>query len=99
MQLEEIIGTAIGNKASDIHLTVGVPPIVRVNGRLLHVGSTVLMPDQTEAYARQILGDAHYREFEESGEYTRAECAKRYSFRSAVPVCRTRKTFRSKNPS
>lgn len=69
MQLEEIIGTAIGNKASDIHLTVGVPPIVRVNGRLLHVGSTVLMPDQTEAYARQILGDAHYREFEESGEY------------------------------
>ena len=47
LELEQILMTAIDNKASDIHLTVGAPPIVRVSGRLLHVGEHLLTPEET----------------------------------------------------
>lgn len=82
MRLEEIIETAIHSKASDVHLAVGVPPIVRVNGRLLHIGADALTPDMTAAFARQILGERQFGEFEELGEsdasYT---CRGEYYFR------------------
>ncbi|SIA54982.1 twitching motility protein [Mycobacteroides abscessus subsp. abscessus] len=35
-------------KASDIHLTVGVPPIFRINGELKRYGKENLLPAHTE---------------------------------------------------
>ncbi len=70
--LEEIVETAVKAKASDIHLTANIPPVVRVNGRLLHMGKQELTAESTEAFARQILGERQYRIFEESGEYDAA---------------------------
>lgn len=75
MLLEQILTTAIDNKASDIHLAVGVPPIVRVNGRLLHMGEQVLGSEDTIHYAKEILGERLYSSFEESGE-----CDSAYSY-------------------
>ena len=75
MQLEDIIQTAIDNGASDIHLTVGVPPIVRVNGKLLHIGDEELVPEVTATYANQVLGTKRYEEFTETGEF---DCAYTY---------------------
>lgn len=61
--LEQILETAINEKASDIHLTVGVPPIVRVNGRLLHMGDELLSAENTLDFVRQILGERLYETF------------------------------------
>ena len=69
MQLNEIIETAIQAQASDIHLAVDVPPIVRVNGRLLRMGKEPLSPEDTEAYAREILGERQFEEFKKTNEY------------------------------
>lgn len=68
LQLAQILATAIENQASDIHLTVGVPPIVRVNGRLLHVGEKPLEPEDTLAYAEALLGERLFHSYKESGE-------------------------------
>ena len=57
MRLEQILRTAIDNKASDIHMAVGVPPVVRVNGQLLHMGKDILEPQDTLAFAKEILGE------------------------------------------
>ncbi len=68
MYLEQILETAISAQASDIHMAVGLPPIARVNGSLLHMGDTQLTPKDTIRFAQQILGERLYNSFLESGE-------------------------------
>ena len=36
-EMKELLDLAISHKASDLHLTVGVPPVVRIDGRLSSV--------------------------------------------------------------
>lgn len=75
LELEQILMTAIDNKASDVHMTVGAPPIVRVNGRLLHVGEHLLTGRDTLRFAEEILGARLFESFQESGE-----CDAAYSY-------------------
>ncbi|CAB3390993.1 Twitching mobility protein [Kyrpidia spormannii] len=42
--------------ASDLHLTVGAPPMLRVDGRLRPLGGGILTSEETERYAREVLG-------------------------------------------
>lgn len=68
VDLQRILEVAISAKASDIHIAVGVPPIVRVNGRLLHMGEKIMTPEMTEQFARQILSDKMWQTYRASGE-------------------------------
>ena len=75
LSLEKILETALLERASDIHLTVGVPPILRINGKLLHLGQETLTPEDTEFYVRKILNERLWGEFERTGE-----CDSSYAF-------------------
>ncbi|WP_042354906.1 type IV pilus twitching motility protein PilT [Bacillus rubiinfantis] len=55
-------------KASDIHLTVGVPPIVRINGELKRLGKDPLIPADTEEMARAIIPNGMWEKFKNRGE-------------------------------
>ena len=44
----DILKTGVDNKASDIHITVGVPPKMRVNGKLVTMNFDRLMPQDTK---------------------------------------------------
>ncbi|MEK7611716.1 MAG: type IV pilus twitching motility protein PilT [Patescibacteria group bacterium] len=56
MEISEILQKVIDNGASDLHLTVGSPPILRVNGHLTPLpGSDVLSPEQVEALIHSLL--------------------------------------------
>lgn len=65
--LKDLLGTTMEQSASDLHLTVGVPPVIRVNGELKQIGSEKLQPIDTENYAKVILGEA-YNEYVRVGE-------------------------------
>lgn len=67
ISLNELLGITIEQNASDLHLTVGVAPIIRVNGNLTAVNGTKLSPTDTEKYAREILGD-YFDAYQKSGE-------------------------------
>ena len=67
VSLNALLETTIKEKASDLHLTVGVSPVIRVNGALTTVNEEKLMPADTERYAREILGDL-YEEYTLKGE-------------------------------
>ena len=55
--------------ASDLHVTVGIPPMVRVDGILKPVeGWPRLMPDHTKAISYSILSKSQIRELEEKKE-------------------------------
>jgi twitching motility protein PilT len=68
MLLNELLQITIKKEASDLHLTVGVPPIIRVNGELLHIDSNKLVPLDTELYVKDILDKKGYEEYIAKGE-------------------------------
>ncbi|WP_445490109.1 type IV pilus twitching motility protein PilT [Niallia sp. 03133] len=55
-------------KASDIHLTVGVPPIMRINGELKRYGKESLTPADTEVMAKAMIPEHMWNSFMEKGE-------------------------------
>ncbi|MCA9753244.1 MAG: Flp pilus assembly complex ATPase component TadA, partial [Gemmatimonadetes bacterium] len=52
---------------SDIHFTVGLPPLARLDGDLVPLKYRDLSADETEALIREIMGDDHKAQFEERG--------------------------------
>lgn len=68
MGLEELVQLAVLKKASDIHLVVGNPAILRVNGDLTTVEEQVLTNQDTLAYAQQILNEKNFQKLQEHGE-------------------------------
>lgn len=65
--LKQLLETTIKEKASDLHLTVGIPPVIRVNGGLTEISKEKLTPSDTEKYAKEIFGQ-QYEVFESNGE-------------------------------
>lgn len=68
MGILEILKIAIDAGASDVHLTVASPPIMRVNGRLKRIGDERLMPDDTMRIIKEMLTPEQNETFEEKGE-------------------------------
>lgn len=67
--LDELLKFAVENGASDVHLTVGVPPIFRINGQLVKINDIDrLMPDDTAKLAEIIMTKDAYGIYSEFGE-------------------------------
>lgn len=66
--LAELLELTVKEGASDLHLTVGISPIIKVNGKLVRLEHEILRPEDTEAYAKEILQDS-YEKYDAIGEY------------------------------
>ena len=44
--LTELLTKAANIKASDVHITVGLPPVYRVNGELSNAGEEILTQEE-----------------------------------------------------
>ncbi|XJZ26377.1 type IV pilus twitching motility protein PilT [Bacillota bacterium Lsc_1132] len=67
-KIDLLLRAAFELKASDIHLTVGVPPVMRINGDLKRYGKEVLSPADTEGMAKEIVPAPMWDLFKERGE-------------------------------
>lgn len=66
--LKDLLTKTIEVGASDLHLTVALPPTIRVNGKLIQIGNEKLLPNDIESFAKEIL-EGKYDEYTENGEY------------------------------
>ena len=66
--LKELLNKAIAMNASDLHLTVGLSPTVRCNGKLIGLGEEKLTISYTEKFSKEILGEK-YKEYLSCGEF------------------------------
>ena len=66
--LKELLNKAIAMKASDLHLTVGLSPTVRCNGKHIGLGEEKLTISYTEKFSKEILGEK-YKEYLSCGEF------------------------------
>ena len=58
---------AIDTGASDLHLNPGRPPIGRVNGKLVPLGSDVLTDEAAEVLCRELCNEEHWAEVQRIG--------------------------------
>ncbi len=69
IQVDALLKEAIEREASDIFITVGVPPTLKIHGQLIPIDHPKLMPEDTEAMVKYLFfKDAHYETFLQNGE-------------------------------
>lgn len=68
MTIIDLLKLAHERKASDIHLTVNSPAMLRIHGDLRPVDDSVLTPPDTLAMAKDLMTTAQYEEFMETGD-------------------------------
>ncbi len=66
--VEQLMNIARDMDASDIHITVGLPPRVRVRGDLVNLDFPKLMPEDTKTIITSVMNDVQREKYEEKGE-------------------------------
>ena len=67
VQIDRLLDVMVKQDASDLHITVGRPPTVRLNGRLRNLQTKILDPDDTMALMKSITPEKNQAEFQEVG--------------------------------
>jgi twitching motility protein PilT len=65
--IDKLLNAAVQNGVSDIHITVGLPPVFRMDGRMRAVQTKVLTADDTHSLMRAITPDRCQQELAERG--------------------------------
>jgi len=68
MEFEKLLRLMVEKGASDLFITAGVPPSMKVNGKILPVTKTPLSPEQTRETVLGVMTEAQRREFAEKRE-------------------------------
>lgn len=66
--LYDLLKMMIEKNASDLHITTGSPPRLRVDGRLENIDHPTLTPADTKALCYSVLTDAQKHRYEENNE-------------------------------
>ena len=66
--IDELLMVAKEHEASDVHISVGVPPKMRVNGALLDMNYPRLFPEDTSAIIMPVLSEVQAEMLNKTGE-------------------------------
>ena len=64
----DLLRLMLGKKASDMFITAGFPPAMKVDGKMTPVNSQVLSPQQAREICRSIMNDKQAAEFDATNE-------------------------------
>lgn len=67
VHIDRLLDTVVKQKASDLHLTVGLPPTLRIRGRLVPLKTKKLVPEDTVALMKAIAPERSQTELQEEG--------------------------------
>jgi twitching motility protein PilT len=67
VNMDRLLQACVSQNGSDIHLTVGRPPVIRIHGRLRSLETKVLGPDDTTALMKSITPERNQQELQEEG--------------------------------
>jgi twitching motility protein PilT len=67
VNMDRLLQACVSQGASDIHLTTGRPPVLRIDGSLRNLETKVLEPDDTASLMRSITPDRNQQELQEEG--------------------------------
>src|SRR6186997_1268866 len=65
MDIAELLAFSVKNKASDLHLSAGLPPMIRVDGGVRRINIPALNHKQVHSLVYDIMSDKQRRDYEE----------------------------------
>ncbi len=68
LHLDELLELVVAERGTDLHITPGIPPIIRVNGELLPTDYENCSPRDTQTMMYSILTDEQIQRFESNWE-------------------------------
>src|SRR6476469_6931737 len=66
--MQDLLRAMVAKKASDLFITSGFPPAIKIDGRISPVASQTLSPQHTAEIARAMMNDKQAAEFEATKE-------------------------------
>lgn len=67
IHIDRLLETVVKKGASDLHITVGRPPVIRLHGHMRSLETKVLEPEDTIALMKSITPDRNQQELQEEG--------------------------------
>jgi len=67
IQMDDLLQVVVDEGASDLHIRVGVPPVIRLHGAMLPMDLPVLTPEDTESLMKAITSESHIQKVREQG--------------------------------
>ncbi|MEO8100957.1 MAG: type IV pilus twitching motility protein PilT [Betaproteobacteria bacterium] len=68
MEIAELLAFGVKNKASDLHLSAGLPPMIRVHGDVRRINVPALEHDDVHGMIYDIMNDGQRKHYEENLE-------------------------------
>ncbi|MBF6624067.1 MAG: PilT/PilU family type 4a pilus ATPase [Pseudomonas stutzeri] len=68
MEFEKLLRLMVEKGGSDLFITAGVPPSIKVNGKIMPVSKTPMSPEMTRETVHAIMNEQQRREFTENHE-------------------------------
>src|SRR3979411_2276940 len=68
MDIAELLAFAVKNKASDLHLSAGLPPMIRVHGDVRRINLPPMEHEDVHAMVYDIMSDQQRKTYEENLE-------------------------------
>ena len=68
MDITELLAFSVKNKASDLHLSAGLPPVIRVDGEMRRLNVPDLEHKDVHNLVYEIMNDSQRKEYEENLE-------------------------------
>jgi len=66
-QMSDLLQLVVSEGAADLHIRVGIPPVIRLHGILHRVEGPPLKPEDTEELMRSITSEDHIQQIREKG--------------------------------
>ena len=67
VQIDKLLETVVHERVSDLHITTGQPPVVRVGGHMVRLQTKTLEPEDTVALMKSITPERNQQELQEVG--------------------------------
>lgn len=67
MEINELLSLVCEKNASDLHIGVGKPPVIRVDGKLFSVGDKILDSTDTEKFMKSITSEEYVQKLHAKG--------------------------------
>ena len=67
ISMSDLLQLVVEEGASDLHLAVGLPPVLRIHGRLQPLDADNLRPEDTERFMKSITSEDHQQKVREHG--------------------------------
>jgi twitching motility protein PilT len=68
VDINELLAFSVSNRASDLHLSAGLPPIIRVDGEMRRLNINELTHEEVHELIFSIMNDKQRKEYEENLE-------------------------------